>query len=553
MNSIVEIERVFAQNAMQARSRLRQWKDTDPANFLQQTIELLKRGEDTGFTHMVLQLCREDRSSLQELLFTSDLLSLDESARLVHLVTKNDPNFQVDLVASVKAVLENTSSNLRSEELTRFLEILVSTVDAKWMLPFLSKLCEHSDERIRSKAVLLTGRVARSLPRNLELLCDLDPRVRANAVESLWTRKDLESIQFFREAVNDPNHRVSANALLGLYWAGEITAAQGIGRMATDPDPMRQLAGFWLMGQTRDSRYMSTVKTQLTRCSGQPRLVLIEAQERIRSRREEILSRPPLQVQTLRAERKSNGRLSLSCLVFSDTGQLLAPQDLLATNVVVHDGDLRVDYFRWTAHGGSAVWAGFLIPAESCIQESFALHLARALAVAMEAKRVADEWAIQRYRPQGGEDTGGATASLAENVKKLFSEFPATAFEKHLVVILGTALELNMLEEILHAPHPNPERVVVHLLYCGMLPDDELARWAQICAAGNGTFLLCRDVTQLPETLRSLVLSLQCKFSLTYCLGRLLPSVDGPAPVQVELFSELGYGKIFLRGHDLAG
>lgn len=51
-------------------------------------------------------------------------------------------------------------------------------------------------------------------------LGESDPRVRANAIESLWGVDSPEARTLLSFATNDANNRVVGNALLGLYHLG---------------------------------------------------------------------------------------------------------------------------------------------------------------------------------------------------------------------------------------------------------------------------------------------------------------------------------------------
>lgn len=557
---------------MGAHSRLRQWKDNHHVDFLAKALEVLKRGEDTNFTQLVLQLCREDGVSMQQILFTADLLSLDEAARVVRLATKSDPGFQVHLVAAVKAEIEKAGSSVRSEDLTRLMEMLVHAVDANRLIPFLAKLCEHGDERIRSKAVLLTGRVARKLPKSMQLLRDHDPRVRANAVESLWGRTDAETIQILKEASLDPHHRVACNALLGLYQAGNLASIHGIVKMANDPDVGRQLAGIWLLGQTRDPRFVHFVQLALTTSTGRIKFALLKAGRMIKQRRDELMAKPALRMEAVRTERNEQGRVRATFLLFTDEGRICTPDEILATNAVVMDGEMRIDHLRWAAWGGAEnLHAAFLVPMRKGVGENFATQLVSAMELGISGKRRGDRWAIQKYELVPGGDASqvapvefsdnadslrteqlraarGASAGLAEGIERLIPMFPAGVDHKHLVVVLDPDLSPTFRAADGWAERFNRHNVVPHVIACGDLCDDAFDGWRQLCAARQGVFLECSHAAELPLALRRVSLSLQCGFEISYKLGRMLPPAGEAERVSIEIFANAGYGRLTIDG-----
>ncbi len=557
---------------MGAHLKLRQLNNDDYGDFLAMVIEVLKQGEDNSFTQLILDLCREVGASIQQILFTADLLSMDEAARVVRLASKSDPGFQMQLVAAVKTEIDKASSSLQGDDLTRLMEMLVHAVDANRLVPFLSKLCEHRDDRIRSKAVLLSGRVGRRLPKSSQLLRDADARVRANAVESMWGRTDKESIQFFKEASQDTHHRVAGNALLGLYQAGDIGAVQRITKMVGDSDIGRKLAGIWLMGKTQDPRFANYVQLVLAVSTGREKFALLKAGRMIKQRKDELLKRPQLRLEAIRSERGAGGRVRLTFLAFADGGRLCSPAEILATNAVVTDGEMRVDHFRWAAWGGhESLHAAFLIPVRMGVGENFATQLVSAMELGISGKRRSDQWAIQKYETaneQEGQNVApldfspnvdvlrgeqlrsaqGAAASLSEGVEHLIPLFPAGVERKHLVVVLDPDLSADF-----RVPDGWEDRfrrfnVVPHVVACGDLADDACEGWQRLCTARQGIFMECRHAAELPQALRRLSLSLQSGFEVTYQLGRMLPSPGGPEPVSIEIYAELGCGKLNIDG-----
>ena len=557
---------------MGTHSRMRQWKDNDHADFLAKSIEVLKRGEDNSFTQLILGLCRADGASIQQILFTANLLSLDEAARVVRLASKSDPGFQVHLVAAVMTEIEKAGSSVRSEDLAQLMEMLVHAVDANRLIPFLAKLCEHGDERIRSKAVLLTGRVARRLPKSMQLLRDVDPRVRANAVESLWGRKDAEAIQFLKEASLDSHHRVAGNALLGLYQAGDLSSIQGIVKMANDTEVGRQLAGIWLLGQTRDPRFVNFVQLALSTSTGRQKYALLKAGRMIKQRRDELMTKPALRMEAVRTERIENGQVLATFLVFTDEGRICMPDDILATNAVVMDGEMRIDHLRWAAWGGAEnVHAAFLVPMRKGVGESFATQLVSAMELGISGKRRGDRWAIQKYELIPDSDASqvapvefsdsadslrteqlraamGASPGLAEGIERLIPMFPAGVDRKYLIMVLDPDLSPTFRAAAGWAERFKRHNVVPHVIACGDICDEAFEGWRQLCAATQGVFLECSHAAELPLALRRISLSLQSCFEISYKLGRMLPPVNGAEPVSIEIFANAGYGRLMLDG-----
>ena len=543
-NSIAAIEQVFADNPRQGHERLLSWKAADHANFLRQSIELLERAGNNSFTQLVQRLCREDSSKLKQTLFTADLLSLDESARLLRISSKSDARYETHLISEMKAEVDRPSGGIANKDFERLLEILAQAIAPERLGGILARFYDHPDGRLRSKAALLSGRLGRPclgrqcfgkyLPKQTELLKDLDPRVRSNAVESLWGRRDAESLDLLREASRDESPRVASNGLYGLYLAGDISCVCGILKMARDGDVGRQLSGIWLIGRTADFRFSQVVQTDLAVRIGRVKFALLQAGRKIKKRRQELLLKPPLQVELVRFERAENGRLSIGLLVADSEGRFLCSDELFSTHVVLHDGDLRVDQFIFEANGKAVpLHAVLLIPLGTDIGDGIALE---------------DQWAIQKYLPQQGTKAEGAASGLEEAVEKMLRAFPKDATEKHMVLVLDPEMD-----SAFRVPEHWEELferlgVSAQVLTCKELDPAGLASWRQFCLARKGLLMECKNVFELGAALRKVNGLLHSGFSLTYQLSRMLPQAGGPEGLSIDLTTPLGCGRLVLNG-----
>lgn len=112
------------------------------------------------------------------------------------------------------------------------------------------------DGRLRSALALLSGRLSALGRLGDSLFGDPDPRVRANAIESLWGRSDEDAVARFRAALGDSYPRPVANACVGLYLAGRAEAVRELSNMASHPEPRFRAAAAWAMGRTGHSRFL---------------------------------------------------------------------------------------------------------------------------------------------------------------------------------------------------------------------------------------------------------------------------------------------------------
>ncbi len=155
----------------------------------------------------------------------------------------------------------------------RALDLLGSLSTGARVLPYLVHLVSDQDRFIRSRAALLAGRAKRDVHWMRSLLNDPDPRVRANAVESLWgMRAEAE----FAAARRDYHHRVSANAVVGLHITGGGNASGQIGDLLAHRDPLFQAAGAWAAGRCQEGAVANHLR-RLARTPGGPRGAALRA------------------------------------------------------------------------------------------------------------------------------------------------------------------------------------------------------------------------------------------------------------------------------------
>ncbi len=115
------------------------------------------------------------------------------------------------------------------------------------LVPIMRPFLRSKDSQIASKSVLILGRQSRSLVWMTSIHAESDDRVRANLVESLWTRREPEVEQVLQGALRDPHHRVVANAVYGLYLMESNAWVAGLDRLLHSHDPIARRSGIWVI------------------------------------------------------------------------------------------------------------------------------------------------------------------------------------------------------------------------------------------------------------------------------------------------------------------
>jgi hypothetical protein len=139
------------------------------------------------------------------------------------------------------------------------------------------------DARFRAGLALVWDGLSRLARLAGSFFQDPDPRVRANAVESLWGRTDEDAVRRFRAALGDSHPRPVANACVGLYLSGRAEAVRELSNLASHPEPRFRAAAAWAMGRTGHSRFLPLLAEMRAASSGPVSLLkcIVQARERI--------------------------------------------------------------------------------------------------------------------------------------------------------------------------------------------------------------------------------------------------------------------------------
>gem|GEM_PF-2740049 len=190
----------------------------------------------------------------------ADSLSSEAAARTLPLLLDLDSQFLLKFA-------KNVGNLKKPEAILHALYLVPGLVDYSILIPWLRSLCEHSDVKVRSRAVKLLCQLRPNKGMIHHYLQSQDPRVRAGVMEALWNpkalRADHDLLGFLKSALSDSNHRVVVNALVGLYRLGETESLQKMLAMCSNKQHLSRAATAWGMGEVEDSRAIPALR-QLT-------------------------------------------------------------------------------------------------------------------------------------------------------------------------------------------------------------------------------------------------------------------------------------------------
>ncbi len=198
-------------------------------------------------------------SSYLDLLLDPGFVGEKEAVQVASIMRDASCHFSRDLQLHIT----RCESECDRDRFDRAIRLADAFIDFATLIPWLRNLTQHSDQLIRSKAakVLCT---MRPNPRMIERqMKSTDPRVRANAVEALWSSRDSEAIELLKTALNDDSHRVVVNALVGLHNLKVSGAYEKLLALTQDSSEAMCCAAVWGLGFIGDSRAIPTLTNLL--------------------------------------------------------------------------------------------------------------------------------------------------------------------------------------------------------------------------------------------------------------------------------------------------
>lgn len=174
------------------------------------------------FEHLITTL-QSDTEGQAEFLLESHIVArallepevlLDPQAQqLMSIAITRDSLFDMKLLQRLLAQ-RAWPAEVPYAEIQRCLHLVEDAPDPNRITVTLLKFTRHPDVRVQSKAAKLLGRHLSSMDKIEELYQSPNERVRANLIEGIARRKDIENLMpLVERAAQDPSNRVSTMAL----------------------------------------------------------------------------------------------------------------------------------------------------------------------------------------------------------------------------------------------------------------------------------------------------------------------------------------------------
>lgn len=260
---------------------MRRRLEKDPPAFLRSACRILKAGPKGPGAAYLMELLWEN-PVLAGSLLDPVLLRLDAATGFAKRWAEFDPMLDIKLL---HMGFPTDGATVREGDILRAKRVLalVNEMPAQRHILFpLVSLLRSPDQQVRSKATTLYGRTSHNAEWVRGRLAESDPRVRANAVESLWGERSSAAESVLKEAARDRHHRVAANALIGLVQLGARDALAALKKMAESEDPMARAAAAFAMGRTGRAEFVPLLEAMVKDSGQHARSQALRALIRIR-------------------------------------------------------------------------------------------------------------------------------------------------------------------------------------------------------------------------------------------------------------------------------
>jgi hypothetical protein len=536
--------------AARARREIHEMLKQDSARFSRALIQLLQSVSDTAGYRYLFRLLL-DQGLLYELLCDPSNFSLEQAVTIARSLQKLDPQADTTLARLLLKPSAGRGSAARTEAQgvgggfgeERILEIAASVSSGARLLPILVQLLKSSNQKVRSKATLLVGRMAADARAVEAMLADPDPRTRANAVESLWAVKSREAETIFRNAILATDGRTSANGLVGLYRSGRLESIALILERANHPDPQLRAHAAWVMGNTGDPRFLPELKRLLQDGDSKVRRHVLTALGGIKRQTERLRAAAPLQIFLTRIPGEP-ASTRLRAAVTSAIGSPVA--NLAPTNFIVWRAASSVSGFSVLERPApERIVVGIASAIFSLPAHPLNLACRKALAASAKLARDSDRWFLTEAKALPRHPDALLQAfeasklpftpceDLWEATGRALADVPAGSGSRHVLVIgaapepPGEAAATELREVAIR------NRAAVNVLTIG--PSAELAA---LSAETGGIYMTAGSKDELPALAAGIYRSLLHNYEIVF------PAAAGDGnDIRIQIVSEEGLGE----------
>ena len=395
----------FASNPVLSGKAMRQLLESDREQFVLCSLPFLRNAQHTQAFNYLLTLLLMNELILDQVT-NPDLFSFEQAVEVTRAMVKIEPLLDIKMVRTLLdtrglSSREELEKKADSDKGLRLLEIMAAISDGARILPIMAQLLRHPNSKVRSKAALLVGRSNKNYQWVEQRQAEADPRVRANALESLWGVDSEGARHVLWAASDDCDNRVAGNAIYGLYQLGEPASIRLIFALLDHPQEDFRTTAVWIMGQTGDPRFLPALANLMSDPDSEMRAAVFRSIAKLKKNKLKYSGQPALQLYVRQAGALPDGwrQLQVSvCIRDAAAGYAHPVPALKATQFVLHDGASLVSEYEVLerAHSESLSIA-YALPRVADTNAPLHRALKLAFTTALRHKRKNDAWVTLRY------------------------------------------------------------------------------------------------------------------------------------------------------------
>lgn len=415
-DGLSELAQRFSVEPAPVRKKLAEMLVADPPGFRAAALRTLPAIDDTSSRRCLLDLMLK-----ADLLPACDpgLMEIEEEVAVTRELLDLEPLLDMKLAQRLSTA---TIQSVSDETIQRVLVLLNSIPENARVLPMLVKLLRHPNPNVRSKAVLVIGRIGQAPQVMGGLLSESDPRIRANAIEALWGMDSTKARMVLREAASDANNRVVGNALLGLYRLGETSAIPGILQMAAHAGAEFRTTAVWVMEQTGSPRFLPALAQMVRESDPKARAGVFRAITKLKRAATAMAGLPRLRVHLTGVSCPAEGRHAVRAAIATQEGRPISR--LPATALVLwEDSRVVAEYSVRQLERPDSLALALVLPLGDAGD--------RALATLTPLKRQLDRWQDCRY----------FDASTPMALDQAFAFLQGASSDRHMIFVAPRAGE----------------------------------------------------------------------------------------------------------------
>ncbi len=417
--------RNFDRDGVTSRRLIDELLQAAPEVFRDASVEVLKTAADSRAVQCLIGVLVSHGLLLTVLCHPA--LAREQVLVVARIAQRVDSTAESTIAKSLADGVMSNDPGVRPKDAARLLEVLSEISDGSRILPSLLRLLRHPDPHLRSKAVKMIGCGSRSAKWVQGRLAETDPRVRANAIESLWGVDSPEARELLQASVHDGDNRVAGNALVALHRIGDSGVIPDFFRMAAHDSQRFRVTAAWAMGESGDPRFSEALARLLRDGHPPVRTRALAGLGRIKAFLAKTRQTSPWHMAGMvRDNPQRNLRRLRLVMAAEDGGEY--PAALGTQFLVSEDGQPVISYRTNEWQAPRAMSVVFVLPRGS--DPSTEPWVGGALSC-RTWKRRSDFWGLQSYIPP--EDSGGSdrpaedpprlTANL-ETIEETFLQVP---------------------------------------------------------------------------------------------------------------------------------